>query len=231
MKKMKKLLLLVLIALSLTAPSTVPIIGSVESVQAAAQISKKNAVLLTGQTMQLKVKDADSKIKWSSSNKTVATVKNNGLVTAKKKGTAVITAETDKTVLQCKVTVQTPRISQSSRTLNKGKTVRLTVSGTNQKITWKTSNSRVATVSASGVVAAKSAGTCKIYATVLGKKFTFTITVKSTQPSVTTVWLSATGLKYHKIPNCGRMNPNKARKVTITYAKQCGYGACSKCFR
>lgn len=74
MKKMKKLLLLVLIALSLTAPSTVPIIGSVESVQAAAQISKKNAVLLTGQTMQLKVKDADSNIKWSSSNKTVAAV-------------------------------------------------------------------------------------------------------------------------------------------------------------
>ncbi|MDO4272177.1 MAG: Ig-like domain-containing protein [Eubacteriales bacterium] len=231
MKKMKKLLLLLMIALSLTAPSTVPLIGTVESIQAAAQINKKSAVLLTGQTLQLKVKNADNTVKWSSNNKTVAVVKNNGVVTAKKKGTAVITAKTGKSVLQCKVTVQAPRISSTAQTVSPGKSIRLTVSGTNQKVTWKSSNPRVASVSASGIVVAKSAGSCKIYATVLGRKFACTITVKTPQPSVSAVWLSATGSKYHKIPNCGRMNPNKATKVTLTYAKQCGYSACSKCFR
>lgn len=45
-----------------------------------------------------------------------------------------------------------------------------------------------------------------------------------------TVWLSATGNKYHKIPNCGRMNPNRARKVDLSYAKAHRYTPCSKCF-
>ncbi|KEH90706.1 beta-lactamase [Clostridium novyi A str. BKT29909] len=43
------------------------------------------------------------------------------------------------------------------------------------------------------------------------------------------VWLSATGSKYHSIPNCGRMNPNRATKVSIEEAQSQGYGPCSKC--
>ena len=43
------------------------------------------------------------------------------------------------------------------------------------------------------------------------------------------VWLSATGEKYHSINNCGRMNPNKARQVTLEQAKSMGYEPCSKC--
>lgn len=52
------------------------------------------------------------------------------------------------------------------------------------------------------------------------------------QPQVTDtyVWLSATGDKYHSIPNCGRMNPDKARQVTKSQAESSGYGACSKCW-
>lgn len=44
------------------------------------------------------------------------------------------------------------------------------------------------------------------------------------------VWLSATGEKYHSIPDCGRMNPAKARQVSLTDAQAAGYDACSKCF-
>lgn len=44
------------------------------------------------------------------------------------------------------------------------------------------------------------------------------------------VWLSETGEKYHNKPDCGRMNPNKARQVTLSEAKKAGYGACSKCY-
>ncbi|WP_373898961.1 ComEC/Rec2 family competence protein [Haloimpatiens sp. FM7315] len=43
------------------------------------------------------------------------------------------------------------------------------------------------------------------------------------------VWLSATGSKYHSIPNCGRVNPKKARKVTLEEAKAQGYEPCSQC--
>lgn len=44
------------------------------------------------------------------------------------------------------------------------------------------------------------------------------------------VWQSATGSKYHSIPDCGRMNPNKATEITIESAEAKGLGRCSKCF-
>ena len=56
----------------------------------------------------------------------------------------------------------------------------------------------------------------------------------STLPNNTSVsdfvWLSATGSKYHRINNCGRMNPNKARSVSLDEAIQKGYDACDKCY-
>lgn len=44
------------------------------------------------------------------------------------------------------------------------------------------------------------------------------------------VWLSATGDKYHCIPNCGRMNPDKARQVSREQAESSGHSACTKCY-
>ena len=46
----------------------------------------------------------------------------------------------------------------------------------------------------------------------------------------TLVWLSETGSKYHSIPDCGRMNPDKAWQVSESEAEAEGYGRCSKCF-
>lgn len=70
-------------------------------------ISNKSVVITKGFTKKLSVKDAGGKVTWSSSKKSVATVDKNGKVTAKKKGTATISAKTtDGTVLKCKVTVK-----------------------------------------------------------------------------------------------------------------------------
>lgn len=55
-------------------------------------------------------------------------------------------------------------------------------------------------------------------------------TVQSDTDSTSTVWLSATGSKYHRINNCGRMNPSKAREVSLSDARASGYEACSKCY-
>lgn len=43
------------------------------------------------------------------------------------------------------------------------------------------------------------------------------------------VWVSATGRKYHRIPNCGRMNPKKAKQIVID-ANSNKYKRCEKCF-
>lgn len=44
------------------------------------------------------------------------------------------------------------------------------------------------------------------------------------------VWLSATGSKYHRVPDCGNMNPDTARQISQTEAQTQGYEACKKCF-
>lgn len=44
------------------------------------------------------------------------------------------------------------------------------------------------------------------------------------------VWLSATGSKYHSVPDCGNMNPNTARQISRADAEAQGYEACKKCW-
>lgn len=44
------------------------------------------------------------------------------------------------------------------------------------------------------------------------------------------VWISATGSKYHRIPNCGNMNPDNATEMTRSQAEAAGYEACKKCY-
>jgi len=62
--------------------------------------------LTVGKTYKLKVKNTSKKVKWSSNKKSVATVTNKGVVRAKKKGTAIITAKVGKKKYKCKVTVK-----------------------------------------------------------------------------------------------------------------------------
>ena len=49
-------------------------------------------------------------------------------------------------------------------------------------------------------------------------------------PPGSAVWLSATGKKFHRRDNCGRMKPENARMVTIEEAVSSGYDACEKCY-
>ena len=78
MRKFKKLLLTVLLALAVVA-SSVPIqsiVGTNEVVQAAnIKLSKSTLNLYVGKSATLKVSGTKRKVKWSSSNKRVATVR------------------------------------------------------------------------------------------------------------------------------------------------------------
>lgn len=63
-------------------------------------------------------------------------------------------------------------------TLSRGNCYNLKVNGTSGKVTWKSSNKKIATVSKKGKVTAKKTGTAKITATVKSQKFTCKVTVR-----------------------------------------------------
>ena len=70
-------------------------------------LNKKNIKLTVGKTTTLTAKYNGKKVKptYKSSNPNVASVNKNGKITAKKKGTATITAVYKKTKVSCKVTI------------------------------------------------------------------------------------------------------------------------------
>ena len=109
-------------------------------------------------------------IVWDSSNKNVVTVEN-GNLTLIENGEAQITVTTQNGyTAQCSITVITPitslAVSPTSETVYVGNTVQLTgtvnPSNTTESTLWTSSNTDVATVSDTGLVTAKSAGTATI---------------------------------------------------------------------
>ena len=138
-------------------------------------ISKKKATLEIGQTASLKVLGTNKKATWSSSKKAIATVNKNGVVSAKKAGTATITAKVGGKKYTCKITVKKApsntktAISEKKLTLYVGDTQTLKMLGTSKKVSWSSGKKSVATVTSKGLVTAKKAGTTTITAKV-GKK-------------------------------------------------------------
>jgi uncharacterized protein YjdB len=149
----------------------------------AVNLNKTQISLLVGKTEALNATvtpdtAVDKTINWKSSNNSVATVDNTGIVTAVSSGSAVITVSTTdgNKIKSCSVSVTNP---VTAITLNKSST-ELTISGTdiltegrkdtllatvipasatNKDITWVSSNNEVVTVDNTGKISAVKAGT------------------------------------------------------------------------
>ncbi len=134
----------------------------------------KKQIQITGTVYPLDADDQD--IVWSSSNKQIATVNQNGVVTGVKAGTCTITAASHGTpgiIASCNVTVKQLvnmlKMNDAAVKLDAGQTRQLNVSvspadATDKSLQWTSSNTAVATVSASGVVKAINGGTAVISA-------------------------------------------------------------------
>ena len=167
------------------------------------KLNKTKLTLSLGRTYQLETtlspKGVKSGLKWKSSKSKYVTVDQSGLVTAKKKGSAVITVTATngkKKKATCKITVKDIRVQKLSvsgkKTLTVGETAELTTkttpSNANQLFTWKSSNSSVVKVSESGIITAKKAGTAIITVTAADKsKKTAAIEITVTKKTSETV--------------------------------------------
>lgn len=118
---------------------------------------------------------------FKSSNTKVATVSANGTVKAKKAGKVNITVQVGNYKQVVKITVKKPtmKLTKASAKLKKGKKVTIKVKAAPvSKVTFKSSNKKVATVSSKGVVKAKKKGTAIITVKCNGITKKFKVTVK-----------------------------------------------------
>lgn len=140
-------------------------------------------------------------VTWSSNNPSVATVNASGVVTGVAAGTATITATTQSGSFTASalitvtgvttVPVTGVSVTPTSAGLAVGGTSPLTASvlpanATNKTVTWTSSNTAVATVSASGVVTGVAGGTATITATTQSGSFTASAAITVTASNVPT---------------------------------------------
>ena len=146
------------------------------------KLCRSSVTLTVGSSLQLYFDRAFDTITWSSSDKSVATV-NKGKVTAKKAGTAVITAYHGKTAYKCKVTVVSYKLSaKSSMSTGDTQTLKLTGVSDTSKIDWYSDDEKILSVDKNGKVTARMAGIAKISAVYNGYKYSVAITVSGTKP-------------------------------------------------
>ncbi len=152
---------------------------------------KKSVNVSKGKTYTLKPTldpiTSQEKVTYSSSNAKVATVNSKGVITGKAAGTAKITVKSGskKATITVKVAkVKTTKLSgvPSSKTVKKGKTFTIKASVTpknsDEKVIYKTSNKKIATVTSKGVVKGIKKGTATITVQSGSKKQTCKVTVK-----------------------------------------------------
>ena len=168
-------------------------------------LNKSSTTIYVGNTEQLSANispsDAsDTILTWTSSNSNIASVNNNGVITAISAGTAIVTAATtDGSNLSASCTVFVQNVlatsiclNKTSLTLDKDETAQLVATvypsnATIKTVTWKSANTSIARVSSNGVVTAVAAGTVTITAsTIDGSNLyaTCNVTVKQLATSI-----------------------------------------------
>ena len=171
-------------------------------------VSPSSPSIEKGETQQFTASayDSDNEIisgktfNWSSSNTLVATISASGLARGVSAGSTTITASVDGKSGTATLTVTEPpppppivdrvTVSPSSPSIEKGETQQFTASAydsdngiiSGKTFNWSSSNTLVATISASGLARGVSAGSTTITASVDGKSGTATLTVTEPPP-------------------------------------------------
>lgn len=153
MRKISKKIITILCLLFLTVfamESILPENYSIITVAEAAiktRINKKKATILVGDKLKLEMKGTDEKVKWYTSDSSIATVSKKGYVKGIAPGRATITAKIGKKKYKCKVTVEAAlSVDQTVITLEENQSTKITATYKGRYyLKWINSDSNVAT--------------------------------------------------------------------------------------
>lgn len=171
---------------------------------------------------------SDKTIQWSSSNSSVASVDQDGIVTAVGAGSATIKASSGSLSVSCTVDVNVPVTSISLNvillTLEKGNFALLTATvspddAIDKTVQWSSDNPSVATVDQNGKVIAVDDGKAKITASAGG--FTATCSVICVSIPVSAIVLDKTSLSLAKGSSAAltaNVSPRNATDKTVNWA-------------
>jgi len=181
---------------------------SVTSVSVSPQMVSLEEGSITTLTAQVSPSNASNKnVTWSSNNTTIATVDQNGRVTAMKEGNIVITVTTDDgdftSTAAIEVTAKPEgdiavtgvQVTPQSASVEEGKTLSLTVevspsNATNKNISWSSSDTTIATVNANGLITAIKIGSVTITTTSEDGGFTNTVSITITEKNEDSIAVS-----------------------------------------
>lgn len=146
------------------------------------KLNKSSVSMENGKSIRLTAKTSNgSKVKWKVDKKSIVSINENGVVTAKKPGTATITATADKTSVTCRITVKKPtvQLKSTSLTLHSGQWYPFTATVSSGKSpTWKSSKKSIAVIDDTGMIYAVKPGVTVITAKVDGVEKNCIVTVE-----------------------------------------------------
>ena len=154
------------------------------------KMNKKNASVRVGCSINLRLKNAVSTVKWRSADSSIATVSGRGTVTGVRQGSTKISATYRRKTYSCWVQVNSSKISDEDWILSVGQSCQLWAikrdtkdneTANDVKVTsnviWRSSDSQIAEVNKNGLVMARKEGTAEITANVKGESYTCIVSV------------------------------------------------------
>jgi len=189
-----------------------------EQVYAALKINCDNMYLGVNHTLKLNATGASSSVVWKSSNPDTIIVDSNGLITAKKVGTAYVQVVSGSESDMCRidvinnyVPVSSISLSQKEITLLINEKIKIPASvlpanSSNRKIIYKSNNPSVASVDENGNVVTKKVGTAQISLSIENKSYIYKVTV-----------IDKIALKSIAVQSSMELKEQETGKLSVTY--------------
>ena len=149
-------------------------------------VNSSEITMLKGKTRQLTARlyptNTNEHVKWVSSDTSIVTVDANGNIITVGAGTCEVTAYSSSGTVQDTCIIHSMAMHYTDIKIEQYDTFNLYVDGAPRKVSWRTSNPRIASVTQNGVVTGRMPGECTITATIDGKTVSCFVKIYAVDP-------------------------------------------------